>query len=73
MENLFTPWHIFTLSINQVYAINRMCKIIYENMGRVRHDINSAPLTRTQNYLVYKELPITKAVLYSSVFDEGWP
>jgi len=42
-ENLsFTPWH--TLQEHKpLGAVNRMRKVIYENISRVRHDMNSAP------------------------------
>ncbi|MBN6519520.1 catalase family protein [Acinetobacter pittii] len=42
-ENLsFTPWH--TLPEHKpLGAVNRMRKVIYENISRVRHDMNSAP------------------------------
>lgn len=41
-ENLsFTPWH--TLPEHKpLGAVNRMRKVIYENISRVRHDMNSA-------------------------------
>lgn len=42
-ENLsFTPWHALP-EHKPLGAVNRMRKIIYENISRVRHDMNSAP------------------------------
>ncbi|RJE69046.1 catalase [Acinetobacter sp. JS678] len=42
-ENLsFTPWHALA-EHKPLGAVNRMRKIIYENISRVRHDMNSAP------------------------------
>ncbi|MDR6796528.1 catalase family protein [Acinetobacter calcoaceticus] len=42
-ENLsFTPWHALPAH-KPLGAVNRMRKIIYENISRVRHDMNSAP------------------------------
>ncbi|MGP4771519.1 catalase family protein [Acinetobacter sp. PFS20] len=42
-ENLsFTPWHALP-EHKPLGAVNRMRKVIYENISRVRHDINSAP------------------------------
>lgn len=42
-ENLsFTPWHALS-EHKPLGAVNRMRKVIYENISRVRHDINSAP------------------------------
>ncbi len=42
-ENLsFTPWHALT-EHKPLGAVNRMRKVIYENISRVRHDMNSAP------------------------------
>ncbi len=48
-ENLsFTPWHALP-EHKPLGAINRMRKIIYENISRVRHDINSAPRQEPKN------------------------
>ncbi|MCE7530895.1 catalase family protein [Acinetobacter nosocomialis] len=42
-ENLsFTPWHALP-EHKPLGAINRLRKIIYENISKVRHDMNSAP------------------------------
>ncbi|CAI3109722.1 hypothetical protein MWMV17_MWMV17_00586 [Acinetobacter calcoaceticus] len=42
-ENLsFTPWHALPAH-KPLGAVNRMRKVIYENISRVRHDMNSAP------------------------------
>lgn len=42
-ENLsFTPWHALP-EHRPLGAVNRMRKVIYENISRVRHDMNSAP------------------------------
>lgn len=42
-ENLsFTPWHALP-EHKPLGAVNRMRKVIYENISRVRHDMNSAP------------------------------
>ncbi len=42
-ENLsFTPWHALP-EHKPLGAINRMRKVIYENISKVRHDMNSAP------------------------------
>jgi len=42
-ENLsFTPWHALP-EHTPLGAVNRMRKVIYENISRVRHDMNSAP------------------------------
>lgn len=42
-ENLsFTPWHALS-EHRPLGAVNRMRKVIYENISRVRHDMNSAP------------------------------
>ncbi len=42
-ENLsFTPWHALPVH-KPLGAVNRMRKVIYENISRVRHDMNSAP------------------------------
>ena len=42
-ENLsFTPWHALPAH-KPLGAVNRMRKIIYENISRVRHNMNSAP------------------------------
>ncbi len=41
-ENLsFTPWHALS-EHRPLGAVNRMRKVIYENISRVRHDMNSA-------------------------------
>lgn len=41
-ENLsFTPWHALP-EHKPLGAVNRMRKVIYENISRVRHDMNSA-------------------------------
>lgn len=41
-ENLsFTPWHALP-EHRPLGAVNRMRKVIYENISRVRHDMNSA-------------------------------
>ncbi|MNZ02190.1 catalase family protein [Acinetobacter calcoaceticus] len=41
-ENLsFTPWHALPAH-KPLGAVNRMRKVIYENISRVRHDMNSA-------------------------------
>ena len=44
----FTPWHALP-EHKPLGAINRMRKIIYENISRVRHDINSAPRQEPKN------------------------
>ena len=42
-ENLsFTPWHALPAH-KPLGAVNRMRKVIYENISRVRHNMNSAP------------------------------
>ena len=42
-ENLsYTPWHALP-EHKPLGAVNRMRKVIYENISRVRHDMNSAP------------------------------
>lgn len=42
-ENLsFTPWHALP-EHRPLGAVNRVRKVIYENISRVRHDMNSAP------------------------------
>ncbi|MFV5442473.1 catalase family protein [Acinetobacter oleivorans] len=42
-ENLsFTPWHALP-EHKPLGAVNRMRKVIYENISKVRHDMNSAP------------------------------
>lgn len=42
-ENLsFTPWHALPAH-KPLGAVNRMRKVIYENISRIRHDMNSAP------------------------------
>lgn len=42
-ENLsFTPWHALP-EHKPLGAINRMRKVIYENISKFRHDMNSAP------------------------------
>lgn len=42
-ENLsFTPWHALPAH-KPLGAVNRMRKVIYENISRVRHAMNSAP------------------------------
>jgi len=42
-ENLsFTPWHALP-EHRPLGAVNRMRKVIYENISKVRHDMNSAP------------------------------
>jgi len=42
-ENLsFTPWHALP-EHRPLGAVNRMRKVIYENISRVRHDMNLAP------------------------------
>ncbi|MDS7926759.1 catalase family protein [Acinetobacter sp. V115_6] len=42
-ENLsFTPWHALP-EHKPLGAVNRMRKVIYENISRVRHDMNSVP------------------------------
>lgn len=42
-ENLsFMPWHALPAH-KPLGAVNRMRKVIYENISRVRHDMNSAP------------------------------
>lgn len=42
-ENLsFTPWHALP-EHKPLGAVNRMRKVVYENISRVRHDMNSAP------------------------------
>jgi len=42
-ENLsFTPWHALPAH-KPLGAVNRMRKVIYENISRVRHDMNSVP------------------------------
>ncbi|WP_375038419.1 catalase family protein [Acinetobacter sp. RW6] len=38
----FTPWHALPAH-KPLGAVNRMRKVIYENISRVRHDMNSAP------------------------------
>ncbi|MNS53901.1 Catalase [compost metagenome] len=41
-ENLsFTPWHALPAH-KPLGAVNRMRKVIYENISRIRHDMNSA-------------------------------
>lgn len=53
-ENLsFTPWHALP-EHKPLGAINRMRKIIYENISRVRHDINSAPRQEPKTNLSIK-------------------
>lgn len=48
-ENLsFTPWHALP-EHKPLGAINRMRKIIYENISKVRHDINLAPQQEPKN------------------------
>lgn len=42
-ENLsFTPWHALP-EHKPLGAVNRMRKVIYKNISRIRHDMNSAP------------------------------
>jgi hypothetical protein len=42
-ENLsFTPWHALP-EHRPLGAINRLRKVIYEDISRVRHEMNAAP------------------------------